>query len=361
MIVQFPIHGGQAGSLAEHYKVDHATLLDFSANINPEGPPASVLKALQANLRDATSLIHYPDLQHVSLRRAIAASVSVDPSSISIANGFVPLLEAALRALPIRSCLLPMPAFNEYQPALQRARIHFSPYCLRAQSGFQYDIGEMMSMPHQAVLFANPQNPSGALTRVEQMIELLEAATNKGMYILLDEAFIDYAPEHSMVPMLERFPRMILFRSVTKFYAIPGMRIAYCVAHADVIKMLNENLPPWPVDNLASIAVQAAVQDEEYADRTRRLNHDRRRRLLQGLETLELQPYPGAANFLLFRLPKHIKPAAFWESMIVDHKIVLRSCENYSHMPTGHLRAAVRDDGDNDRLLQALSGQLSDS
>lgn len=358
MSVQLPIHGGQLEALAKQYMLDPRALLDFSANINPDGPPVSVLQALQSSLSDATTLMSYPDLQHSSLKQSIAASICNPSCEISIANGFVPLLEAVLRALPIRSCLLPLPAFNEYRPALDRARIKVVPYGMTPESGFQYDAQQMLAGEADAVILANPQNPSGVCATESQMVDLLHTAADRSMYVLLDEAFIDYVPEHSMVPYLGQFPKLILFRSVTKFYAMPGMRIAYCIADPSVALSINNTLPPWPVSNLASIAVHAALRDEAYEQRTRYLNAKRKARLFDGLAALELQPHPGAANFLLFRLPSHVDPLAFWQAMMVNHKIVLRSCENYPHLGSGYLRTAVRGDDHNEMLLQALSAQL---
>ena len=354
-----PIHGGQLELLANHFKVDPSKLLDFSANINPDGPPASVMQALRKGLEDASSLTQYPDLEQSALKRAVAASVARHQAEVSIANGFVPLLEAALRALPISSCLLPMPAFNEYRPALMRAQIDVVPYALSASSGFMYDTAAMLSAEQDAVLLANPQNPSGALASVGHMLQLIQVAADKNMYVLLDEAFIDYVPEDSMAPYTNRYPKLILFRSVTKFYGIPGLRVAYCLSQASTAVLINAHLPPWPVSNLASTAVQAALGDEPYAERARRVNRERRARLFNGLSVLKLDPQRGAANFLLFRLPTTVEPAAFWKAMIVHHRIVLRSCENYVHLPSGYLRTAVRDDVDNERLLRALADELS--
>jgi threonine-phosphate decarboxylase len=354
----FPVHGGQLDLLAKQHNIDPSILLDFSANINPDGPPAIVLQELCNSLQSMSSLIRYPDLHQTALKQALATSLCRQSSEISIANGFVPLLEASLRALQIRRCLLPMPAFNEYQPALMRANIDVVPYPLTSESDFQYDVEGMFSDDCDAILLANPQNPSGALAGLEQMKRLLQIADEKGVYVLLDEAFIDYVPQHTVTPFMRPFPKVILFRSVTKFYAIPGMRIAYCTAITSIISHIDANLPPWPVSNLASIAVQAALTDETYAAATRRSNRERSARLSDGLSALNLQPHPGTANFLLFRLPAHIEPLKFWRSLLVNQRVVLRSCENYPHLPSGYLRTAVRNDADNARLLEALSLEL---
>jgi threonine-phosphate decarboxylase len=353
-----PFHGGQLRTLAERYGIPASQLLDFSANINPDGPPAGVLATLRASLDDPSILTSYPDIEQTELRQAAAQYAGVSAHNIVAANGFVPLLEAVLRVLPIQSCLLPVPAFLEYRKALSHARIEITPYLLTPESNFSYDIEAMVSGRHDAILLANPQNPSGVICNGEVMLSLIERAAEKNIYILLDEAFIDYLPEHSGVVYVGRFPNLIVFRSVTKFHGVPGLRVAYAVANREVTQSIDENLPPWPITTLASYAICAALKDEPYAKRTRVLNDRRKSQLQHGIEALGIPCYPSAANFLLLRLPADIDGIAFWQRMILDHHVVLRACANYEGFPAGHLRTAVRTESENARLVEALTQTL---
>jgi threonine-phosphate decarboxylase len=358
VIESLPIHGGQLHQLAERFAIPVSQLLDFSANINPEGPPETVLAVLHASLDDLSVLTNYPDLQQTELRQSIARHAGVGPQNIAVANGFVPLLEAALRSLPIRHCLLPVPAFVEYRKVLTRSQVEITPYAL-APSAFHYDAEAMVTGQQDALLFANPQNPSGVVCLREALLRVVARAAERDVYVLLDEAFIDYLPEHSLVPDIDRFPNLIVFRSLTKFYGIPGLRVAYAVASPEIASSLDENLPPWPITTLASRAVSAALEDEQYANRTRLLNLERRVHLQTEIEALGIHTYPSAANFLLLRLPSFVDPVDFWERMIVEHHIVLRSCRNYEGLSGEHLRAAVRTEQENARLVLAVSQVLA--
>jgi threonine-phosphate decarboxylase len=355
VIESVPIHGGQLRYLAERFAIPVAQLLDFSANINPEGPPETVLATLRASLDDLSVLTNYPDLQQTELRQSIARHADVRPQNIVVANGFVPLLEAALRSLPIRRCLLPVPAFVEYRKVLTRSRVEIIPHALMAASGFHYDAEAMITGQQDALLVANPQNPSGVVCRREALLRLVARAAERDVYVLLDEAFIDYLPEHSLVPDIDRFPNLIVFRSLTKFYGVPGLRVAYAIASPEIASSLHENLPPWPITTLASRAVGAALEDEPYANRTRLLNLQRRVHLQTEIEALGIHIYPSAANFLLLRLPSSVDPVEFWERMIVEHHVVLRSCLNYEALSGEHLRVAVRNERENARLVRAVS------
>jgi threonine-phosphate decarboxylase len=357
-----PAHGGQLRQISERFHIPAAALMDFSANINPDGPPPAVLSTLRSSLDDPAVLTQYPDLEQSELKQCIAQYVGVDAGNVAVANGFVPLLEAAVAALKVRSCLLPVPAFVEYRRSLAQAGVAIEPHVLSADANFRYPLEawtrSLAAGGHDAVLLANPQNPSGVLTDKQVLLPFIAACARQNVTVLLDEAFIDYAPMHSLAAEIERFPNLIVFRSVTKFHAIAGLRVAYAVAAQRVAAALTGHLPPWPITTLASRAASAALAERSYAEQARVNNHRRRSRLQAGLAALNLLPYPAAANFLLFRLPSHVAADSFWSRMIVDHHIVLRNCSNYEALPPHHFRTAVQTERWNDLLLATLAACL---
>jgi threonine-phosphate decarboxylase len=188
--------------------------------------------------------------------------------------------------------------------------------------------------------------------------DLVARAAGKNMHVLLDEAFIDYIPKQSLTNATDEFPNLIIFRSVTKFHGVPGLRVAYAVSKSALAESIIQSLPPWPITTLASIAVSAALGDRSYAARARANNCQSRIVLEHQIESLGLTVYRSAANFVLFRLPASIEPIAFWRHMIVEHKIVLRACFNYEGLAPGHFRAAVRSQEHNGHLVAALSESL---
>jgi threonine-phosphate decarboxylase len=353
-----PDHGGQLREIAGHFGIPVSQLLDFSSNINPEGPPATVLTCLRASLEDTSTLTHYPDLGEADLRHSLARYACVAPENVAVANGFVPLLDAALRILPIRKCLLPVPAFVEYRKTLQRALVETVASPLTESSGFSYDAEKLLNGSHHAVLLANPQNPSGVLSKREALVQFVDRAATRNIYVLLDEAFIDYCPEASLTREMDRFPNLVVFRSVTKFFGIPGLRVAYAVANAKLCTQLQETIAPWSITTLASLAAVAAVQDEAYRSRTIALNKARRDQMRAAVSKLGIHVYKSEANFLLLRLPDLFDRRQLWERLIVKHHLILRNCANYEGLGNRHLRAAVRTETENQRLIKALAYEV---
>lgn len=354
-----PRHGGQALAIAKHFGLDSSQLLDFSANINPAGPPATAIAALESGLTRRESLTQYPDLGEAELKEALAVYARVSPGEILVANGFVPLLDAALRALRIRSCLLPVPAFNEYRSVLERNGVQIVPHALQEENGFRYDLQALGGGSQDAILLANPQNPTGILCDRGSMQQFVASAAAHFQYVLLDEAFIDYAPGDSLASAVSKFTNLIVFRSVTKFFGVPGLRVAYAAAGQNLLSAIEAFLAPWPITTLASQAVITAVADEPYAMKSRLLNEKRRAELSRELSNLGLAVYSGAANFLLLRNPLEVGENTLWERMLLEHGIVLRNCDDYDGLPRGYLRAAIRDETANQHLVQAFAKLLS--
>src|ERR1700679_3946379 len=198
-IESYPFHGGHLRHIAKQFGIPTSQLLDFSANINPDGPPPAALSAIRDGLSDLSMLAEYPDLEETELRESIARYVGMSTECISVANGFVPLLEVVLRTLRIRNCLLPVPSFVEYRRTLERVGIEMSIHGLNAESNFRYDQAEMFVSMHDAILLANPQNPSGVCHDAAEVRALVALARQRNVYVLLNEAFIDYVPEQLLV------------------------------------------------------------------------------------------------------------------------------------------------------------------
>jgi threonine-phosphate decarboxylase len=357
-----PTHGGQLRQIAARYGFEPEQLIDFSANINPAGPPASVFIALRQALADPAVLGAYPDLELAELKKALAEASEILPENIAVANGFVPLLEAALRSLKIARCLLPVPSFSEYRQTLTNAGVEVAHYYLAQEEGFSYQPEKLLRGALEddcdALLLANPQNPSGALCGAASIRDLIEMAAKHRIKVLLDEAFIDYVPTQSITRSAIESENLVVFRSVTKFFAIPGLRVAYAVSSTSYIQNLNNRLAPWPVSSLASEAVSAALQDNAYAEETRRENHLRRTWLERELARLKVFTYPSSTNFLLLRFAAHMDVHLLWEKMIAEEQIVLRSCANFEGLASVHLRTAVRSEAENERLVRGLERVL---
>jgi len=361
-------HGGDIECVAAQFGIATDDLLDFSANINPSGPSSGVLRRLAREAVDTHQLMRYPDIELRELRTAISAAAGIDEASVVIANGAAALMDAAVRAVKPKTdarCVQPVPSFSEYRRALDAAGYTTVQLPLDAERDFRIDtkvLSETLARERpQLCIITNPHNPSGSALPRHAIEQLLRAASGAGTFILLDEAFIDYLPAESLTSVAARTENLIVLRSLTKFYGMPALRIGYAVATPEVSSAIRAQIPSWPVTTLAASAALEALQDTDYATRTRKANADERSHLALALAKMKLRVLPSAANFLLIELPQVAPPV--WNlraRLIREHKIIVRDCSNYDGLSGGrHMRVAVRSRTDNQRLITALSAVLT--
>jgi threonine-phosphate decarboxylase len=358
-----PAHGGQLRHIAEQFAVPIHELLDFSASIYPDGPPACVLEALNEVIHSPAILRDYPDLDLLELRIALGAYVATPPANILVANGVAPMIDATLSALQSRRCLLPVPAFGEYRRVLTKCAVEIYPYHLLPELDFRPDcaqlIGECQRRQCDTLLLSNPHNPSGITMSAENMKGIVQRAAENKIRVLLDEAFIDFVLEGSLSQDALTFPNLIVFRSLTKFFSMAGLRVAYLIAPEHVVRKISCNLAHWPISAIAAMAANRATKDSTHVTATILRNRQEREWLRAALLSLEMAVFPGGANYLLFRLPEQLRSKSVWERLIVDHRIVVRNCASFEGLDSSYMRVSVRNRADNELLIQALSSFVS--
>jgi threonine-phosphate decarboxylase len=362
-----PVHGGDVEAVAREYGVPVDELLDFSVSINPFGPPRSVMERLQRDAADPVALARYPDPTYAEFRSALATHFNVPLACIAIANGSAALFGAVIRAIQPRTCLLPVPAFGEQQRALAAAGCRIEPFPLRDADGFRLDTRALCRAiadcrPSMCVL-TNPHNPSGALATVAELLAVVRVAGECQVQLLIDEAFIDFAPSETLAAEATSSAHLVVLRSLTKFYGMPALRVGLAVSTPEMAARIGAQLPAWPVTTLAAGAAVAAVGDDDYARRTLRAVAEDRQHLREVLRRRDVDSYESAANFLLLHLPAQGPNSTELRAQLIRHyRIVVRDCYSFDGMDDGRfIRVAVRTRAENDRLVEALCSLLQET
>jgi threonine-phosphate decarboxylase len=357
-------HGGDVWQAGEDLGIPAADLLDFSANINPRGLPPLARQRLLHDASDARLLGYYPDPSARRLRKALSQQLAVAPDAIVVGPGAEALLAPILRCLDPRRALVPVPAFSEYRRVCEQQQIQFRPYPLDRSEWFRTPVDRLAQCIQAescgVVLLNNPHNPSGAMLEAHEVERVADAATSAGSALLLDEAFIDYAPHASLVRQAAARPALIVLRSLTKFYGCPALRVGYAVAHPETARRIRSWLPTWPVTQLAMDALAEALADREFAETSLRENAVERDRLSTSLAALGFTVFPSAANYLLLELRAQMPAASELRvRLVARHRILIRNCDSYEAIARGrYIRVAVRSAGENCRLIQALTEEL---
>ena len=365
MTTSAEMHGGNIHHVAKEYGIPPSELLDFSANVNPRGLPPGAAERLAHEASDPALLMQYPDPESLELRQALSRRLDIPIEAIVIGGGAAALIAAGVCAFRPRSCLIPVPAFCEYERTCVASGCSVRRIKLDARADFILD-REVLSRildqmgSHDLLIVNNPHNPSGAFNDSVAMRHLLDAARAAGAAVLIDEAFIEYAAGGEITVEAARRPGVIAVRSLTKFYGCPALRVGYAVASPETARRVAAQLPAWPVTTLALDAMIEALKDAAYARATVEENERERARLSQAFGEHGLHVFPSAANFLLLALPEDCcSSAQLRERLILRHRILVRNCDSFEGLETGHyIRVAVRREPENNRLVEAISESL---
>lgn len=347
-------HGGNLRALAAKAGVAPDQILDFSANINPLGLSPRVAEAIQ---RAVPSVVHYPDPTASGLREALAAYHGLAPEQVLPANGSTELIYLLARALAPRRALILHPAFSEYEAALELVGTELDHELLDEEHGFLPDLSSLLPRlaAHDLIILANPNNPAGSLIPKPDLLALVGAAEAAGAIVVVDEAFIDFVEEASLKKDLVQFPRLLLLRSLTKCFALPGLRVGYALGSPALLARLARSLGPWSVNALAEAAGIAALADREYQERFRLVIPRWREELRSGLQKFSaLRVFPGAANYLLVRLMESDLTAPALKARLLAERIAIRDCSSFRGLGPAFIRLAVRRPEEHQVLLGAL-------
>lgn len=347
-----PTHGGNLTWAAKLAGCSPQSILDFSASINPLGPPASAIATIQAHL---AHLRDYPDPSYTALRQALGKSLNLSPDWILPGNGAAELLTWVGRDLAEQGAvLLPTPAFGDYFRALRAFSATIVPYPLAiAPHPPILSTPEPFPTTLRGLLLNNPHNPTGGLFSPDQVRPYLEA----GWLVVVDEAFMDFLPpdrQQSMIDWVPSYPNLVVLRSLTKFYSLPGLRLGYAIAHPDRLQRWQQWRDPWSVNSLAAAVGEGVLQDLPFQQQTWTWLDSARPHLYNGLKQLpSLMPFPGVANFLLVGYAG--STVTLQERVLRQSRILIRDCLSFPELGDRYFRVAIRTLEDNQRLLDGLA------
>jgi adenosylcobyric acid synthase len=353
-------HGGNVWKMAERAGVRPEELVDFSASINPLGPPTWLAETVADAL---TQMVHYPDPDASDLTLAACELYKVWPTQALAGNGASELLPAicqlAVRQGLVRA-IIPVPAYVDIDRCCRLAGLNVEPLACTAQKGFTPDLEALAGLltTPALVLLTSPNNPTGVCVPACHVRDLARAFPQS--LFVVDESFADFVPgidnENCGRLVRQRPDNVIVLVSMTKFYAIPGLRLGLCFAAPDNARRLKRRLPSWNVGILAQKVGARCLRDLDYRDRTIREVASLREALTKDLREIPgLRVFPGQANFLLCRLDRVGMSAQPLFERLLSEGLVIRLCKNFEGLDDSYFRIAVRTQEENARLVDACA------
>jgi len=348
-------HGGNIRSAARRSGRDADSIIDFSASINPLGLSPMAREAVIASIDSVRS---YPDPEMPGLISALSSFHGIPPENILAGNGSTELIYLIPRALKPERALVVAPAFSEYAAALRLAGCKIDYIELEMRDNFQpvvRAITDRLDGGHDMLWIANPGNPVGNVLPRPDMVRLVSEAENKGVLVVVDEAFIDFSEPDSVKDRALSSDRLIVLRSLTKFYAIAGLRVGYLFGSEAIVNKLAGQKEPWSVNCLGEAAAIASLRDEDYRQATFALIEGERDFLFGAICSIALmRPFNSGANYIFVRLDNDMSASELCERLLMEEGLLVRDCSNFQGLDNRYIRVAVRKREDNMRLIGSL-------
>ena len=362
-----PVHGGIKPEQLRALGLKPEEVLDFSASVSPLGPPAAVGEALRG-----VDLTAYPDPESLELRETLSGHLSgsragrITPEQVLAGNGsteLIHLLARAFLAPPDISAkedsaspgaLLLTPTYGEYRGACLLAGAAVSELEASRQRGFRWDLVETRrriarTVPESLVFLCNPNNPTGVYLGQEDVQALAQACAAAGSLLVVDEAYLNFVDSPWDCLDLLEGGNTVLLRSMTKDYALTGLRLGYSLASPEVTARLASFQPDWSVSSLAQAAGQAALADRDYLPRAREAVNAAKEYLIRELGSMGFIMHPSAANFLLVE----VGDGGWWADRLMHQAIFVRDCASFG-LPDC-IRIGIRALADCERLVAAVA------
>ena len=344
-------HGGNIYKKAKELGIPEERILDFSANISPLGLPEEIREAVIGSI---DGLINYPDPECTELREAIARADGVKKEWITCGNGGADLLYRIAFGLKPRRVLLPVPAFVEYEEALTAAGAEMVYHRMGESLLPGDDLLPKIRQDVDMLVLCNPNNPTGLLLDREYLLKVMDRAEEEGVHLLLDECFLEICMEdeaHTLIPYLEKYPHLMILKSFTKLYAVPGIRLGYLLSSdPGVIGAVNHAGQSWSVSTIAQKAGVCALTLKDYKKKVKEAVAAELTYMKEALKALPVKVYDGQANYLFFRAPG----CTDLDRRLEERGFMIRNCSNYVNLGEDYWRIAVRDHEANRRLIGAM-------
>lgn len=359
MVVPVDRHGGDLAAACRRWGLRPEEVLDFSASVNPLGPPAGVWEALRRALPAVTA---YPDPRAGVLVEGLAGALGLPEECLLATNGAAEGIFLLLRALRPRRVLVTAPGFLEYERAARAVGATLAYLELRPENGWRLAAQDLAGALGAGDVFflCNPHNPAGWALGAREAEEVRAACAAAGSFLAVDESFLPFLPpaeQASLAAAAARGGNLAVIGSLTKFYALPGLRVGYLVAAPALLDSLRAQRDPWSVNALAQAAGAAALEDSEYAARSRAYVAEERAFLAASLAALGCRVLPGTANFLMLAVRPARRAPALLEGL-ARQGILVRDLSGMRGLGEGFWRVAVRTRQENLRLLEKLEAAM---
>jgi threonine-phosphate decarboxylase len=339
------IHGGRP-------TLHDSKIIDFSSNISPIGIPPSVKKTLKKNI---DNIKNYPDFSSSTVISSLKKYTQLEKSNILVGNGAIEIIYNFCFAFLSKKTkvLIPVPTFQEYETAAKLNNCKIS-YFKTMNLSENLDLFISQIPKSGCVFICNPNNPTGKLLPKNQLLQIIKKAKKLSTLVFVDECFIEMVPEsnESIISYVKKYENLFVLRSLTKSFALPGIRIGYAAASKQMIEILEKIKIPWSVNSLAQDAANTALKNKSHLIKSNLMIKKELNYLTNKINRLDgFHCDDSSTNFILIKIKKD---STKLQKKLLEQKFLIRDCKNFRGLNNHYIRIAVKSHKDNLKLVKAL-------
>lgn len=347
-----PNHGANAHRVYERLGVEiPETVFDYSENVNPLGPPAFVQKKWSTY---AQLITKYPDPLGEPFLSAAAKYHSLSVENVIIGNGAAEIFASLAKRYENKRAVLIHPTFSEYAATLAPYNVYIKEIIATGKVPLEEVLDEVEFA--EVIYICRPNNPTGYLIPLEEIIQIAKCAKRYKCEVILDEAFLDFIDEkESFISYLKNFPNVIVVRSMTKMYAIPGLRLGYALASESIVNDIRSRMPHWNSNAIATTVGTDCLLEEDYRLSAIAFAKAMREQMTTFLEIWNCIVLPSMTNFICFQLPDPARSKEFFEYLLAKG-CVLRHTENFKGLDGKWFRVGMKESSQMEHLQKEMTG-----
>ena len=363
-------HGGNIYKIFREKNIDKN--LDYSSNINPYGLPENLKKEIFEKL---FVLERYPDPDYIELREKIAEKNNLNIENIIVGNGATEIIFLFMKILSPKKVLIVSPTFGEYERAIKASTLandslEINYFELKEAENFVLNIKNLeteLENNYDLLILCNPNNPTGQFLKLKKLEEILKICEQKNTKLFVDEAFVEFVEDwenESIINSKENKENLFVIRAFTKFFAIPGLRLGYGICfNKNLLKKMLEKKEPWSVNNIADLAGQTVLDDENYIQKTKEWIKDQKKYMYENLNKIEgLRAYKTEVNFILLKIEDNLLEKGLdvknLRKKMLEKGILIRDASNFIYLDKHYFRLAIKDKLNNEKVIETLTSIL---
>ncbi len=354
-------HGGEIHDFSNY------NLIDFSTNINHLIP-----KNIYKDSFDEISnqIARYPDSNSNRLKKTLCSYFKgkLELENMIITNGSMELISLFADTFIQKNnkVVIYQPSFSEYEWVVNKRNGRVINIFRDPLKDFQLNLTELeksLSYKPKCVFICNPNNPNGSLDDINMIEKFISMAEEENVFVFLDEAFIDFTGEkNSLITKTHKYNNLLVARSFTKFFGIPGLRIGYGGANSEIIKLVKKYQISWSVNCFAQNLAEKLINSQDLINRSINFFLNEREYVIKKLSNIEnLKLYPSDTNFILINTEKTLLTSHFFLNELIKHDMLIRNCSNYEGLNNYYIRIAIKSRYHNDKLIEKLTSIIKQS